>query len=120
MAKHHEVKHFNIPVDLSYIDKLPYNVHPDTKRQISLVSGNLIKYYSIHMDEEKKIIDPIDLDPDVIDSYAKDNDQSNEQNNNLEVSSDDFKNLEDSVATNETSNLESHNSSDVIDNNSEL
>ena len=76
MKKHTEVKHFNIPVDLSMYDKLPYTINPETKRQISLVSGNLLKYYYVAMDEEKKVIDPNDSDPNVIDSQATDIDSS--------------------------------------------
>ena len=67
-----EVIHFNIPADLSMYDKLPYTINPDTKRQISLVSGNLLKYYTVNVEEEKKVIDPNDFDPDIIDSQAKD------------------------------------------------
>jgi hypothetical protein len=76
MKKHHEVKHFNIPVDLSMYDKLPYTINPETKRQISLVSGNLLKYYYVDMNEEKKVIDPNDSDPNIIDSTATDIDSS--------------------------------------------
>ena len=70
MKHHDEVKHFNIPVDLSMYDKLPYSINPETKRQISLVSGNVLKYYYVTMDEEKKVIDPNDSDPNIIDSSA--------------------------------------------------
>ena len=70
MKHRDEVKHFNIPVDLSMYDKLPYSINPETKRQISLVSGNLLKYYYVTMDEEKKVIDPNDSDPNIIDSSA--------------------------------------------------
>ena len=47
MKHFNEVQHFDIPVDLSMYDKLPYSINPDTKRHISLVSGNLLKYYTI-------------------------------------------------------------------------
>ena len=81
MKKHHEVKHFNIPVDLSMYDKLPYTINPETKRQISVVSGNLLKYYYVAMDEEKKVIDPNDSDPNIIDSTATDIDSSFDTDN---------------------------------------
>ncbi|MBE5934952.1 MAG: hypothetical protein E7262_04085 [Lachnospiraceae bacterium] len=71
MKRTQEVKSFNIPYNLSMYDNLPYSINPDIRKHISLVSGNIIKGYTVNMEEEKRIIDPLDFDPNVIDSHAK-------------------------------------------------
>ena len=87
MKHHEEVQHFNIPVDLSMYDRLPYKLNPAicTKTNISLTSGNVIKGYHVKMDEEKHIIDPM--------NFNLDNSTSNE---NINVSLDSSSN-EDNV-----------------------
>ena len=64
MKHQKEVLHFNIPIDLSMYDKLPYKLNPAicTKENVSLTSGNIIKRYNVKMDEEKHIIEPIPFD----------------------------------------------------------
>ena len=69
----------------------------------------------VHIEEDKRIIDPLDFDPDVIDSYSKDNNHSNVQNENPEDLSNDFENLEGSI-----SNIEPINSDETINDNSKL
>ena len=73
MKRRCEVKHFDIPLNLNYIDKMPYAVNKSIcrKENIALHSGNVIKRRNVTISEEKHIIEPMDFDPNIIESTSK-------------------------------------------------
>ena len=73
MKRHCDVKHFDIPLNLDYIDRMPYKVNKAlcTREHIKINSGNLIKSYNVTIDEEKHIIEPMDYDPNIIETTSQ-------------------------------------------------
>lgn len=73
MKHFHEVQHFNIPLNLNYVDKMPYihNRELCPKDTISLNSGNMIKHYTVEMSEDTFNTETMDFDPNIIESTAK-------------------------------------------------
>ena len=67
-----EVIHFDIPSEYDYIDRMPYKVNKAIcrKENIRLDSGNVIKRNNVTISEEKHIIEPMDFDPNVIESTS--------------------------------------------------
>ena len=73
MKRHSDVKHFDIPLNLDYVDRMPYKVNKAlcTREHIKIHSGNIIKNYNVTIDEEKHIIEPMDYDPNIIESTSQ-------------------------------------------------